>query len=137
MSNKLCKHYQRCGAPMCPMDENSLKCIWYPDEEICMSSAYGNLTWIKAQKKIVKAAAQTNRYFTLEMLQTNCIIRKGVIGLDPDIDEKPQLQRWLKEHPAKRILSEEEKKARTQRIKNYQVCSENKRPSSKGLDSIL
>jgi hypothetical protein len=137
MSNKSCKHYQRCCAPMCPMDENSLKCIWYPDEEICMSSAYGNLAWIKAQKKIFKALAQANRYFTFEMLKTNCVIRKGIIGLDPNNDEKQQLQRWLKEHPSKRILSEEEKKARTQRIKKYQFCSEDNQPSLKGQDSIL
>ncbi len=137
MSNKSCKHYQGCNAPMCPMDEKSLRCIWYPDEEICMSSAYGNLIWIKAQKKIVKALAQTNRYFTLKMLEANCVIRKGIIGLDPNNDEKPQLQRWLKEHPSKRILSEEEKKARTQRIKKYQFCSEDNRPSLKGQGSIL
>ena len=122
---------------MCPMDENSLRCIWYPDEGICMSSAYANLVWIKAQKKIVKALAQTNRYFTLEMLTTKCVIRKGITGLDPDYEEKPQMQRWLKEHPAKRMLSEEEKKVRTQRIKKYQFSSKNNRPSLKGQDSIL
>jgi hypothetical protein len=137
MSNKLCKHYERCSAPICPMDERSLKGIWYPDEESCMSSAYGNLSWIKAQKKIVKASAQANRYFTFEMLKINCFIRKGIIGLDPNIEEKPQLQRWLKEHPSKRILSEEEKKTRTQRIKKYQFGTENNRSSLKGQDSIL
>lgn len=123
MSNNSCKHYQSCNAPICPLDERSLKGIWYPDEEICISSMHGNLTWIKAQKKIVKASAQTNHYFTVEMLKTNCLIRKGIIGLDPDIDEKQQLQRWLQEHPSKRILSEEEKKTRAERIRQYQFCS--------------
>ena len=136
MSNNSCKNYQVCGAPICPMDERSLKCIWYPDEEICISSAYGNLTWIKAQRKIAKTSAQANRYFTVEMLEANCVIRKGIIGLDPNVDEKPQLQRWLKEHPSKRILSEEETISKIQRIKKYQFCAQAEVPSLKGQNPI-
>lgn len=136
MSNNSCKHYQMCSAPICPMDERSLKCIWYPDEGICISSAYGNLMWIKAQRKIAKTSTQANRYFTVEMLEANCVIRKGIIGLDPNVDEKPQLQRWLKEHPSKRILSEEEKIAKIQRIKKYQFCAQDELPSLKGQNPI-
>lgn len=124
MSNNLCKYYHRCGAPLCPMDERSLKCVWFSDEERCISPDYANLTWIKAQKKIAKAAAPANRYFTIEMLKTNCVIRKGIIGLDPNSDERPQLHVWLKAHPAKRILSAEEKKTRAERIKKYQFSSQ-------------
>lgn len=128
MSSKLCKQYERCSAPLCPMDENSLKCVWYPDEASCISAAHANLQWIKAQRKIVKAAAPANRYFTFEMLKTNCIIRKGIIGLDPNSEEKPQLHVWLKAHPAKRALSAEEKKARAERIKKYQFSSQAELP---------
>lgn len=36
MSNDNCKKFESCEAPLCPMDERSLKHgIWYPDEDIC------------------------------------------------------------------------------------------------------
>ena len=99
-SRPACALYETCFAPLCPLDKSSLSGIWYPDEEICRSRSHGNLSWIKAQRKIARAA--TTGYFTLEILNSIRTIRKGITGLDPNVDEKPQLRRWLDLHERKR-----------------------------------
>lgn len=117
MTNPECKRYETCDVPLCPLDEQSLKHgIWYPDEDICNSRTSGNFPWIKAQRKIAKKAARTDRYFNLQMLERNCIVRKGIEGLDPDQAEEYQLEKWLKAHPEKRSLSKEERKVIGQRL---------------------
>ena len=103
-----CTLYETCNTPLCPLDGSSLNGIWYPDEEICRSRVHGNLPWMKAQRKIAKSANQMSGYFTLAMLNRNCIIRPGITGLDPNEPEEPQLKRWLDDHPVKREMSEEE-----------------------------
>ncbi len=114
MTMPQCRKYESCSAPLCPLDEQSLDYgIWYPDEEVCTTQAHAGLTWIKAQKKIVKAGAGHSQYYKFEMLNRGCIIRKGIAGLDPDKPEDFQLKRWMEVHPAheKSVLSEEHKKA--------------------------
>ena len=96
----LCGLYEECIAPLCPLDRVSLKGVWYPGEEICRSRTHGNLTWIRAQRKISRAEA--TGYFNLEILNSIRTIRKGITGLDPNTDEKPQLRRWLELHEKKR-----------------------------------
>ena len=103
-----CTLYETCNTPLCPLDGSSLNGIWYPDEEICRSRVHGNLPWLKAQRKIAKSANQTSGYFTLAMLNRNCIVRRGITGLDPNEPEEPQLKRWLDDHPVKREMSEDE-----------------------------
>jgi hypothetical protein len=88
-----CGLYEDCISPLCPLDKSSLKDIWYPDEEICRSRTHGNLPWIRTQRKIARAEA--SGYFTLEILNSIRTIRKGITGLDPNVDEKPQLKRWV------------------------------------------
>jgi hypothetical protein len=95
-----CGLYEDCISPLCPLDKSSLKGIWYPDEEICRSRTYGNLPWIRIQRKIARAAA--GGYFNLEILNSIRTIRKGITGLDPNIVEKPQLKRWVELHEKKR-----------------------------------
>ncbi len=95
-----CGLYEDCIAPLCPLDQSSLKGIWYPGEEICRSRTHGNLPWIKAQRKIGRAKA--TGCFNLEILNSIRTIRKGITGLDPNADEKPQLRRWIELHKKKR-----------------------------------
>ena len=95
-----CGLYEECIAPLCPLDQSSLKGIWYPGVEICRSRTHGNLPWIRAQRKISRAKA--TGYFNLEILNNIRTIRKGITGLDPNTDEKPQLRRWLELHEKKR-----------------------------------
>jgi len=106
-----CSKFNSCGAPLCPLDEESLKYgIFYPDEEICTKRPFP--LWIKAQRKITKRCKDKDKYFSYEMLNRLSQVRIGTIGLDPDRDEKPQLKRWLRTHPKreKRKLTEEKKR---------------------------
>ena len=57
-----CK-FESCSAPICPLDEQSMKkSIWYPDEDICHKRL--GLQWIKIQRRIKKKAKNKDRYFT-------------------------------------------------------------------------
>ena len=112
-----CPKFDTCSAPLCPMDEQSLENgLWYPDEEVCTLKKHGGLPWIRKQRKLIKRAARVDRYFTLEMLERNCIVRGGIEGLDPDVPEELQLKRWLNAHPEKRKLSWEERERARQRM---------------------
>lgn len=112
-----CKFYTLCEAPFCPLAASSFKGIWYPGEDICRSRIYGNLSWIQAQRKLVKAAA--DGYFTMEMLNRDCILKTGIRGLDPDREERPQLQEWLRKHPRKRQVTNEERAEIKERLKKH------------------
>jgi len=112
-----CKNYDACSAPLCPLDEQSLRHgLWYPDEEVCTLRDHSGLLWIRNQKRLIKKAGRADRHFTLEMLNRNCIIRRGIEGLDPDAPEGMQLRRWLKAHPERRDLSKEDREKMTQRL---------------------
>jgi hypothetical protein len=106
--------YEVCEAPFCPLESNSL-IIWYAGEEICRERVHRNIPLVQAQRKIAKFAPAG--YFTLEMLNRNCIIKTGMLGLDPDREERPQLQLWLKNHPAKQEISDEDREKRRELMK--------------------
>ncbi|RJR46271.1 MAG: hypothetical protein C4576_11315 [Desulfobacteraceae bacterium] len=110
MTASNCRKYDTCNAPLCPLDEQSLKCgIWYPDEEVCAIRDYVALPWVQSQRKILMRAGRTDRYFTLSMLERNCIVKGGIEGLDPDETEEPQLKKWLRAHPEKKALSDKDR----------------------------
>ncbi len=102
MTDPRCRLYETCGAPLCPLDKPEVG-IWYAEDEICRSKTHGNLPWIRAQRKIARTKAKG--YFTLEMLKHIRTIRKGITGLDPNDDEKPQLKRWIAVQEKKRNKS--------------------------------
>ncbi len=116
-----CLKFETCEAPLCPLDEESLRSgVWYPDEEICTSAKYGNKDWIRNQRKIKKRAANKDFYFTYEMLCRNCIIQRNIEGLDPDntgFKDEKALKKWLNRHPEKRKWTEEEKRELASRFK--------------------
>lgn len=117
MTSPECKSFDTCSAPLCPLDPESLQCgVWFSTEEICRNREYGKLNWIKMQRKIARKT-KDDGYFTLEMLNRNCVVGKGMQGLDPDKTEEMQLKRWLKTHPEKRKWSDEERQAIAQRLK--------------------
>lgn len=105
-----CRHFNYCSAPLCPLDIEHLKIgCWYPDEEICRLKKM--LNWIRRQKKIKNKAKDVDKYFTYEMLKHNCVIGKGIKGLDPDIPEEKQLKIWYEKHPPKKPRTEKQLKA--------------------------
>ena len=101
-----CSLWSSCDAPICPLDEVSLRTgIWYPDESICRKHLHN---WIQHQKKIAKKAKNKEKYFTFDMLKRDCIIGNGIEGLDPHSEEAPQLEKWFEKHP---IISAERRRA--------------------------
>ena len=106
MSAHKCKYFNRCSAPLCPLDGGSLGGgIWYPDEEICHLKEFQGLRWVQNQKRLQKMARKglvsVEGYFTAEMLDNEIIFRKGMRGLDPDRpldEEREQLERWLEKY---------------------------------------
>lgn len=99
---KNCKYYESCSSPFCPLNKKTNNNIWYPNEQICNLKKFTKLPYIQLQKKIIKKTRDINKYYTIEMLNSNCIVGKGIIGLDPDYDKTSQLQKWLIKHPTKR-----------------------------------
>ena len=129
-----CKFYELCETPICPLDTENLKIIWYPGEEICRDRNHKNLPWVQAQRKLAKVAPAG--YFTLEMLNRNCIIKTGMLGLDPDKEERPQLQLWLKNHPAKQETTDEDRKKRTAHLKKHQFTEKTRSAKKGGSESF-
>jgi len=109
-----CKMYEVCEAPFCPLESNSL-IIWYAGEEICREREHKSLPWVQAQRKLAKVDA--TGYFTLEMLKQDCFIKAGIQGLDPDKEERPQLQLWFKNHQQKQKISDEDRAQRRDLMK--------------------
>lgn len=112
-----CKFYAGCEAPFCPLAAESYRGILYPGEEICRSRSQGNLSWIQAQRRLIKANA--GGYFTMAMLERDCILKTGIRGLDPDKEEKPQLQDWMRKHPRKKQVTDEDRTRRTDHLKKH------------------
>lgn len=129
MKRKNCPRFNRCSAPLCPLcTEKELKnYLWYPgEEEICPRKDMAHLLWTKNQKKIEKKAKDSFTYFTYEMLNRKITIKKGIMGINPDKDEEAQLKKWLKAHPAKKELTEEEKEIYRKRFEKNVLQREKK-----------
>lgn len=107
-----------CCAPVCPLMPESLENgIWYAEEGVCKRQDFGKRPWVKAQKRLARMNARPEGYFTLAMLRQGCVLRRGIQGLDPDKPEETQLSKWIKAHPRKREISEEERAELRERIK--------------------
>jgi hypothetical protein len=113
MEAKDCKRFDRCNANLCPMDSKSLEeGTWMPDEEICTLREYCQTDWIRNQKKIARKTRDFDSYYTVRMLEQNCIVGKGISGVDPDhdyADREKDVVKWLKAHPEKPKMSKEKK----------------------------
>lgn len=111
-----CRYFDECGAPLCPLDESSIKnCVWYRDEEICRKASV--LDWIRRQRKIAKLGlTPEDGCFTVEMLNHHCVIGKALKGLTPEqYPRERHVERWIKEHPAIRELTPEERERAAER----------------------
>jgi hypothetical protein len=69
--------------------------------------------WIKTQRKVARRCKEPDKYFVVEMLTNLSQVRKGTVGLSPDVSYEMQLNSWLKDHhkAKKREYTEEEKQA--------------------------
>ncbi len=46
--------FKACSAPLCPLDTDLNRRIWYADEAICKSRIFGQHRWIRKQRSIRK-----------------------------------------------------------------------------------
>ena len=118
MTNEKCNRFDYCSVPLCPVDKQSLRdCVWYPDEEICSLRKYTKSLMISNQKKIKKVVNDTETYFNKQMLEKHITITKNLKGLDPDKPFKPQFDKWIKNNPERKPLSQTEIEKRRENIK--------------------
>ena len=98
---KKCQFFDSCNAPLCPLDEQSVKRgCWFPGEEICRQLHHP--AWVTRQYKVARKLPHDmeSGCFTVRMLQRNCRINTGTRGVDPDKGPAhEQEDAWLKEHP--------------------------------------
>jgi len=118
-----CRQWDKCSAPLCPLDDNKVHIIWYPDEEICHSRTHRQgLKWIENQRKVRKKAKSTDTYFTLEMLDRDFIVKAGITGIDPDSkDPEKEYKQWFVSHPEQ--TAEQKQKKQEQAKENFQKAS--------------
>ncbi|PMP83843.1 MAG: hypothetical protein C0175_01085 [Caldisericum exile] len=114
-----CPYFEKCDAPICPMDPSKERAVWYPDEEICRNREFGDLDLIISQKKIARLNRrhEVQGIFTYNMLNRPLIIRKGISGLseDQDLDETAKSEKtWIQKH---RGMSKELKNSLGERLK--------------------
>jgi len=98
-----CPFFNSCNAPICPLDENKGKAIWYSDEAICKNRDFSDLDFIKTQKKISKLNKKYEvfGFFTFKMLNRSLIVKKGLEGLNEESDFnklRKYEQNWILRH---------------------------------------
>ena len=98
-----CPLYEKCECPLCPLSNNPMQ-VWYSEDEICKNPQFEDVT--NSMKKLKRKGAQG--YFTLEMLNRDFIVRKGIEGIDPDLPDtvkdpireyRKREVAWLGKHP--------------------------------------
>ena len=65
-----CSRFSECSSPLCPLDPDIKKRVWFHDEEICKSREHNKHRWIKKQRSIVrrKTKSYLNKPITYEQL---------------------------------------------------------------------
>ena len=98
-----CPFFNSCNVPICPLDENKGKAIWYSHEVICKNRDFSDLDFIKTQKKISKLNKKYEiiGFFTFKMLNRSLIVKKGLEGLNEESDFnklRKYEQNWILRH---------------------------------------
>ena len=118
MTSSKCNRFDYCSAPLCPIDKQSLKDgVWYPDEEICSLRKFAKSLMISNQKKIKKIMVDDETYFNKLMLNRHITVTKNLKGLNPEKPFKPQLDKWIKDNPERKLMSQTEITKRRENIK--------------------
>jgi hypothetical protein len=98
-----CPYFERCNAPICPMDPDKERAVWYPDEEICKNREFNDLNFIITQKKIAKINKrhEVQGIFTFNMLNRPLKIYESISGLNEDFDLEGIVKSektWIQKH---------------------------------------
>jgi len=108
MTKEQCKLFEKCEAPLCPLEDDSSQ-LWYPDEGICRARKFHRLPWIKKQKRIAKLGLTIDAgFFTAQMLKSIDRITRSLKGADPD--EFDSETRWLEQREQKRVTASKKRR---------------------------
>jgi hypothetical protein len=79
-----CPAWEDCKAPLCPLDDQSMKFgVWYPDEQVCWRRGGRKVPWVKIQHKVQIRAKRQDFYFTVnDFLTMSRVVHP--LGHDPD-----------------------------------------------------
>ncbi|MGA2974942.1 MAG: hypothetical protein ABSF77_06505 [Spirochaetia bacterium] len=131
MSAPSCKYFDGCSAPLCPLDPQSMTHVsWFPDEATCTRADLKMTPWIARQRKIARVTARdfAAGAFTHGMLSHDITIRHGLTGLDPDKGPPDRTETdWMKAHPERRQLSDEERAVLRARVAKSGALSSGRR----------
>lgn len=121
MSCPICPHFDSCSAPLCPEDPASLvHGAWFGDEEVCRRADYRSLPIVHVQRRIARLTSGDpgRGCFTAPMLGQGCRLTRAIRGIDPEAGpiSSDRVARWLRDHPQKRALAEEERAVRRARV---------------------
>jgi hypothetical protein len=103
-SEKECKHYEYCEAPICPLrtrEENIHQC-WFGFDDVCRKG--GDVPfWVRQQRKIAHQIKRRNEntVFELVMLEAPLEITrhvKGLIPWDEGICVNCKMKIWFEEN---------------------------------------
>jgi hypothetical protein len=85
MNMEKCASFERCSAPLCPLDEGLTDAVWYPDEDVCNRRNGDKPKWLRNQRKIKRLKPRySDSYFTLEMLSRIRRVTRQIVGINPD-----------------------------------------------------
>ena len=118
MTARECGNYEKCEAPLCPLEDCS-NYIWYPNEAVCKLTR-GIPDWVKKQRRIVNVGASPDYYFTVEMLNVLHQIRKGITGASPDDMESES--KWFRQRRGLRATKSNGELAITERKKSVELA---------------
>jgi hypothetical protein len=121
MSCPRCPHFDSCSAPLCSEDPASLMyAVWFGDEEVCRRADYRAVPIVRVQRRIARLTGGElgQGCFTAPMLGQGCRLTRVIRGLDPEAGpiSPDRVARWLRDHPTKRSLTEQERADRGARI---------------------
>jgi len=94
-----CPSFNTCDAPLCPLDPELDKRVWFTDEDICKSKRHGSgVRWIKKQRSIVKRQTKNwlNRPVTHQQLYDNSRPRQMSDAKRAELKERLAKARKLK-----------------------------------------
>jgi hypothetical protein len=101
MKMEECPQFGTCSAPLCPLDTEIEKRIWYSGEPVCKKTGFGALRWLRKQRKFSRG--RVPKKYSDTPLTVSDLINAS----------KP------------REMSEEKKKAVADRFKKYRALQKN------------
>jgi hypothetical protein len=130
MNPESCTLYENCECPLCPLEADSNQ-VWYSEDEICKNPDFhivGN-----SMKKLKKKG--TPGYFTLQILDRDFVVRKGIEGIDADLVDSVK-DPW-KEYQEREDVAEKHPEISKARSDNLKLRGKSLADSRKLIQKVL